>query len=727
MESHLELPRSGDSLFGSTSDRPADLEAGKTLEVDPLALLGYDLDAPPDETPDEPVLAPPAPSEHTPEQSATPPQAKAASDTSQPTTPPAATGPRLRRTKRRVRRRWDAPAWLVSALIHLGILGGLAAVATTSSEVVKKLANLDSALVVNDTGIEEQTKILADPADVPRDQAVGDTEASNPNMAFAGSSGGSAGAIVLKSTGRAMGERNALPSVATVAAPSNLSMVAMTPTRDLGGGGLIGGDVTNAVSGVGDALSQIAREILRNLSQHRVTVVWMFDESESMRDDQKAIKAKFDRVVSELKINTPDDEPAESSSKSGKRVSVPPLGHAIVGFGEDVHYVQEKPTADVDLIGKAIDHLRIDTTGTENTMSAVAKVINHYENLITNDRRLLIVLATDESGDDGNYIEEARQIALKKRVPIYIIGRQALFGTDHLTINYTDPVTKDVYHVGIKRGPETADVETLQYDGLHQRWDELPSGFGPYELARLAKDTGGIYFLLPSEEELRIRHREKAYSIEELKEYVPDYESRQAYAERRNKSELRRTLREIIAVTQEFPYRHHYPVMPEELLPAIAQELPLVTERLNALIAIEKRLRAIEKLRDREPEKRWQAAYDLMLAQVVAYQIKAYEYRANLQEMATKPPKPSKLPTPELSVAWSLDHSHEAKAPKESTEKVYAEAMRLCKRVIERHPATPWADLAQDEINRGFSIKRNEWRHQHSTKFEERRKLVPKF
>ena len=505
-------------------------------------------------------------------------------------------------------------------------------------------------------------------------------------------------------------------------------MTTATPTRDLSGGGGIGGDVTNTVGEVGEALDQVAREILRHLSQHRLTVVWLFDESESMRDDQKTIKNKFDRVVNELKINTPDAASSESgkSSAGNKRVG-PPLNHAIVGFGDDVHFEQEKPTTDIALIGKAIDRLRIDSTGKENTMSALVKVINHYANLINADRRLLIVLATDESGDDGDYVEEARQAALKNKVPVYIIGRQALFGTDHLTINYTDPVTKDVYQVGIKRGPETADVETLQYDGLHGRWDELPSGFAPYELARIAKDTGGIYFILPSEEELRIRKREKAYSIQTLKEYVPDYESRQAYLTRRNESVLRQTLREVIAITKDFPYRHHYSVIPVEMLAQIQHELPLVTERLNALIAIEKRLRGIEKLRDREPEKRWQAAYDLMLAEVVAYQIKAFEYRANLQEMAGMIPEAKQQPTPELTVVWSLDHNKEAKAPKDKTEKVYAEALRLCKLVIERHPETPWADLAQDEINRGFSIKRTEWHHKHSNKFEERRKLVPKF
>ena len=729
MPTHLELPRSGDDPLAINLDRPLEFDAGPTLEVEPVSLQpgsgALIDDAVAVTVANPPVTAAPPP--------AALPEAVLAGARDQAQAPgkdkeEAKTGPKLRRTRRRAKRRWDAPAWMVSALIHLGILGGLAAIATTSGEVVKRLASIDSALIVKSAS-DELTPIYADPTDAPRDELNGDTAADpgSPSQSYS-TGGASAGALVLKSTGRAMGARHALPSMGSVSAPSNLSMTSATPTRDLSGGGGIGGDVTNTVGEVGEALDQVAREILRHLSQHRLTVVWLFDESESMRDDQKTIKNKFDRVVNELKINTPNDgsgEPAKSTATT--RRTGPPLDHAIVGFGDKVHFEQDKPTTDIALIGKAIDRLRIDSTGKENTMAALVEVISHYANLITSDRRLLIVLATDESGDDGGYVEEARQAALKNKVPVYIIGRQALFGTDHLTINYTDPVTKDEYHVGIKRGPETADVENLQYDGLHGRWDELPSGFAPYELARIAKDTGGIYFILPSEEELRIRKREKAFSIETLKEYVPDYESRQAYLARRNGSELRKTIRDVIAITKDFPYRHHYSVIPQEMLTQIEQELPVVTERLNALIAIEQRLRGIEKFRDREPEKRWQAAYDLMLAQVVAYQIKAYEYRANLQEMATKVPQPKKQPTPELTVAWSLDHNQEAKAPREKTEKVYAEALRLCKLVIERHPNTPWADLAQDEINRGFSIKRSEWHHQHSNKFEERRKLVPKF
>jgi hypothetical protein len=447
-----------------------------------------------------------------------------------------------------------------------------------------------------------------------------------------------------------------------------------------------------------------------------------------MKDDQRAIREKFDRVASELKVN------ADSFAKKQASAGGVPLTHAIVGFGAETHFELEKPTPSVDRIGQAIDHLKIDSSGTENTMHALWDVINRYAGLINKDRRLLIVLVTDESGDDGSYVEEAHQAVVEHNVPIYVIGRQSLFGYERAHLRYVDPVTKDVYWPAIRRGPETADIEVIQWDGIHNRWDEQASGFAPYELARLAKDSGGIYFLLPSEENMRVHRQERAYSITTLKEYIPEYINRLEYVERRTKSELRSTLYAIIQETQRppfrldspgFPHPYRFPVAPAEMIPVANVAAALATERLKVLLAIQARLEGLQKARDREPSRRWQAHYDLMLAQVVAYQVKTYEYRACLAEMVKTVPKPKKLPSADLMVEWELHHSTVPKASKEETAKKYAEATKLLKLVIERHPKTPWADLAQDELNRGLSVQRTEWRH--SPRYYEREKLVPKY
>ena len=627
-----------------------------------------------------------------------------------------------KKKKKRKSKRFLIPAWGVSFLVHFFILGSLAAY-SFNPEVRKQIANLNSALIATPKGgPEELVHIYADATTATKsDQAVGDENATSEGGGGGTGVGSGIGTGPPSTTPRVgvtskIGEKSGMPSLKVVPQVSGLSLLPAAPGKDLGGGGMISGDVTYEASDVGVALDQLAREILRHLTQHKVTVVWLFDESQSMKDDQKAIKGKFDRVASELKLN--------AEGISGKK-SASALNHAIVGFGATMHYELEKPTIDIDQIGRAIDRLRIDDSGTENTMHAVQDVVSHYSGMIRKDRKLLVVLVTDESGDDGEYVEEARQALVGRNVPLYVIGRQSLFGYGIAHLQYVDPVTKDVYWPGIHRGPETAGVEQYQWDGLHDRWDEQPSGFAPYELARLSKDSGGIYFLLPSEEYMRVRQREKAYALATSKEYVPDYESRAGYVEKRTKSELRRSLFEIIQLTKAFPYRRHFPINPAEMVDAASKEVPVVTDRLTALLAIQKRLESLQKARDREPEKRWQAHYDLMLAQTVAYQVKAFEYRACLLEMIKKPPRPKTMPTAEMQVEWVIDHSGTPKAPKDLTAKKYAEADRLLKQVIARHPKTPWSDLAQDEINRGFSAQINEWHH--NPRYNERAKLVPHY
>ncbi|MGC8641335.1 MAG: hypothetical protein ACP5XB_15835, partial [Isosphaeraceae bacterium] len=356
---------------------------------------------------------------------------------------------------------------------------------------------------------------------------------------------------------------------------------------------------------------------------------------------------------------------------------------------------------------------------------AIVRSVEAYADLISKDRKLLIVLVTDESGDDGADVEEARQALKKYKVPLFVIGRQSLFSYKIAHHRYVDPVTKDVYHPEIHRGPETADVEIYQWDGLYDRWDEQPSGFAPWELARLTKDSGGIYFVLPSEEFMRMRQRERAYSIHQLKEYQPEYNSRKVYVQNRTKHQLRQFLYDIIGETKTFIYRREFPIDPGELTQAAAPEIDKATFKLNQLLGIQRRLESMKQVRDREPEKRWQAHYDLMLAQTVAFEVKAYEYRALMNQIIKKPPRPSKQSTPDLTITFVVDHAQEPLAPRNETAKKYAEAKRLLEDVIVKHPRTPWADLARDMLDRGLSVKLNEW--EHNPKYAERGQFVPKY
>src|SRR5690349_7977316 len=90
---------------------------------------------------------------------AAPPQAAAEVEVEQPaaesaSAPPnkaAAAAARARKRRRRRVLRLDAPAWAVSLAVHVTVLT-LLGLATFSSEVQRRVANINSALVANPTG-----------------------------------------------------------------------------------------------------------------------------------------------------------------------------------------------------------------------------------------------------------------------------------------------------------------------------------------------------------------------------------------------------------------------------------------------------------------------------------------------------------------------------------------------------------------------------------------------
>ncbi|WP_165246740.1 hypothetical protein [Paludisphaera soli] len=637
-------------------------------------------------------------------------------------------GPRLQpRRRRRIRLKHVLPAWSVSLVVHLLIFTALAA-ATFHGAVESRPIDFDTALGGADRAIEE-APILDDPTDARADRlenpieiapgAATETLAADerPDIGSVLTGAGSASATPAVRGPAARGDAEGRFLALEGLKGRNLSSFSNVPAAlgvDMAVSGRVGGDPTFGVSEIGDAMNQITREILRHLQDHKLTVVWLFDKSASMRDDQRVIREKFDRVTTELAGAVDPEKKAAGA-----------LNHAILAFGKETQVLLGKPSFDVDEIRRAMKDIPVDSSGDEATMHAIHGAVDRYSGLVGKDRRLILVLVTDESGDDGEFVEEALAILRKTRTALFVIGRQSVFGYPYAHHRYVDPVTKDVYHPAIRRGPETADVECFQWDGLYGRWDEQPSGFGPWELARLAKESGGIYFLLPSEEFMRIRQREKAYTIEVLKEYMPEYASREVYNQRRAESDLRQSLYSLVVESRDVRYRRDFPIDPAEQVSAALEEGPKATERLNDLLVVQEKLEALKKHREREPERRWRAHYDLMLAQTVVFQIKAYEYRALMQRLAQSPQAPSKRPTPELAISFVVDHSSKPLAPESETAKKYVEARRLLDDVVAAYPNTPWADLAKDTLARGFSVVLNQW--ERSPKYEERNQYVPKY
>ncbi len=304
-------------------------------------------------------------------------------------------------------------------------------------------------------------------------------------------------------------------------------------SKDLGSG-QVTGDVGRVVEGYGAALGQMTQELVRLMRQSKVHVVWLFDESESMKDDQKEIRERFYKVYEELGLVQRQDAKLKSDEI---------LLTTVMSFGEGINQHTRNPTADADEIKKAIDQIKVDESGKENTCSAIISVVGKFQQMaVRQKRKLVLIVVTDESGDDGQHVEDAIQRSKSADAPVYVLGRYSVFGYPYARLRWVDPMFGLTHWLTINRGPETPAPECLQFDGLHGRWDVFSSGFGPYEQVRIAKQTGGIFFMLPGKEDNLAGAgslEERKFELLDMKEYLPDLNARIEYVRSRDASKFR--------------------------------------------------------------------------------------------------------------------------------------------------------------------------------------------
>lgn len=600
----------------------------------------------------------------------------------------------------------QAPAFIISLALHLGILIPLAWVTTQGQ--IEDLKVAIETYFEEDRPPEEFTKEMNK-----------DTEVSETTNVIAGAaivsnapSGGSGSPAVAQQKIE-MSEQFKDPQVTVNVGAADV------PGLDIIGNDLgeseVKGDPTAAVEGYGAALGRITQEILRMMREDPVLVVWLFDESESMKDDQKEIKEQFYKVYEELGIAQQKDAQLKKVASKDKDILIT----AIHSYGKEVHTLTPKPTANIPEVQQAIDKIQDDPSGKENMCVALGKMIDQYRATAQKTKRKLVfIVVTDESGDDGQGIDEVVLKAKRAKSPVYVLGRESIFGFPYARIRWTDPQYGLTHWLQINRGPETPFPEALQFDGFHGRWDAQTSGFGPYEQARLAKETGGVFFVLPSEEEnLTIQNAidRRKFAFLDLKEYIPSLAPRREYEEERDKSKFRSTIWEVIKVLN--PYLDpelsvqeiHYPIIQADFEKSGKANFVKALRTMGLLNQATQLLEKVKPLRDKEESQRWRANYDLVLAQTMAYRVRLFQFLLALDAHSRNFPKPKdpksnvwnlarvrdmRVPTPEQVKATKVDMS-ELKKQEQAARDLYQFVMKT-------HPRTPWASRAEVELNYGF-------------------------
>lgn len=459
------------------------------------------------------------------------------------------------------------------------------------------------------------------------------------------------------------------------------------------------GQARSVVDNYAQAMDRIAQAILQMLYKDDVLVIWCFDQSESMKDDQKEIRDRIERVYQELGL---------SDRASGEHLLT-----AVTSFGADFMIHTERATSDLQKIREAIDKVPVDPTGKEITCQAIGRSINHFRKFaVQGKRRLALVVVTDESGepeDNAQFLEAAIQEAKSAQCRVYVLGREAVFGYPYAHIRWVHPQTGRPHWLRINRGPETAFVEQIQTDGFHRRYDAFPSGYGPYEQSRLAMETGGSFYLLPSLEANLVRGEKRRYELEAMRGYRPDLRPRDKIIADRDKFKLRTILWKIISDLD--PYRNTKMEMREHFSPDPAEfikQVPVEHEKAKLYLAYldtaTRELEKVKRLRDEEPEPRWKANFDLMHAQLLAYQVRTLEHGLYLEDFVKKPKVVPLTKAPNLRLTyWDLSTRKE-RLTGDKTVPTIEKATALFKQVIADHPGTPWAARAQWELNRGYGV-----------------------
>lgn len=473
---------------------------------------------------------------------------------------------------------------------------------------------------------------------------------------------------------------------------------------------IIKGAGSVGTTGAVGAVDRITHEILLSLDERPTLVAWLFDESGSLKPQREAIAKRFDRIYKELGV-------IEKSGKAAafKQHDQPPLLTSIAEFGEKFDFITPKPVDELSAIKSAVRAVKDDPSGKENTFQAIgvlAEKFRHYR--VTAPRRnVMIVVFTDEAGDDIDSLDAAVDICRKYEMPVYVIGVPAPFGRENAFVKWIDPDPKfdqSPQWAPVHQGPESLLPERIKllFRGREELEDQMDSGFGPFGLCRLAYETGGLYFTVhpnratgkaiqPGDTAAMASHFSMFFDERVMRNYRPEYVPARQYLEllKSNRacaalveaSRLSATT-EMENVRQRFP-RNDDAQFARELSNA-QRSAARLEPKIDALVTV---LRQGERDRDKVKTPRWQAGYDLAIGRSLAAKVRTEGYNAMLavakQGLKFKDPK---------SDTWDLRPT-DAVTVNSALEKDAEDARRYLNRVVSDHKGTPWAVDAERELH----------------------------
>jgi hypothetical protein len=327
-------------------------------------------------------------------------------------------------------------------------------------------------------------------------------------------------------------------------------------------------------------------------------------------------------------------------------------------------------------------------------------------------RRILIVTITDEAGDDhGPPLDLAIAKCRRYGALAYVIGPASPFGKRKGYFPYRAPEDGKTYQLPVDLGPESVVVENVDlpfwYDG--PQYGNLSSGFGPYALSRLVKETGGVYFLTNMTTMAGLS-RIGTYDPHLMKAFEPDYRygSPQDFLRDMAQHPVRMAVYAAAQYSQTTELRAAgTPRMDFRLTPGNFKQAFTDAQKSAAIsqLAVDSIFAQInpaaEKAYASEPSLRWRLAFSLNYGRLLAQKVRALEYNTALAELKNKYTSgdiASRVNHVVLRPDREIHFGPAMKKPAKTAEE-------QLQRVISEAPGTPWAILAQRELKDGFGIR----------------------
>jgi hypothetical protein len=594
----------------------------------------------------------------------------------------------------------DTPVWLVSLVFHLCLIVALSLITLTPSD---------------------HLTIIIDPVDEKEDEDILELV---EDFVFDDVQQQEIGALSKRDVSEAMSLAPLVADISNIPLDPDIPITEhgeiledptkVIPTgREFSENHLVAGGAGVGTSGAAGAIDRLTHEILMSLEERKTLVVWMFDQSGSLNRQRAEIHDRFDRIYEELGLIEASGNPAFAKYEDK------PLVSSVVSFGNNVNLVTKKPTDNLAEIKEAIASIKQDDTGTERVFSATYLAAQEYASYRQVDaetgepiRNVMIIIFTDEKGDDQEGLEKTIDITTRNEMPVYVVGVPAPFGRQETLVKWVDPdpeFDQTPQWGEVNQGPESFLPERIKIAFGNEAYERpIDSGFGPYSLTRLCYETGGIYFTVHPNRNVNrtVSQRETAdysahlsqfFDPEVMRKYRPDYvpvgEYQRRVASLKSRQALVEAATRSVLMPMEKPRLKFVKRSEADFASDLSEAQQQAAKLEPKVLGLYSILKMGESDRAKEDSLRWQAGYDLAMGRAMAVKARTEGYNAMLaaakRGLEPKDPKNNTwelVPANELAVGSKLEDEAE-------------KAREYLQRVVDEHPGTPWAFLAEQELS----------------------------